>query len=57
MCMVVHTPTTPDGQRELTKRVSSAHAAAVLRHIQGLNLSNKQKLTLIDAVIKAAHKP
>ena len=55
--MVVHAPTTPDGKRELTKRVSSAHAAAVLRHIQGLNLSNKQKLALIDAVIKAAHKP
>ena len=55
--MVVHAPTTPDGKRELTKHVSSAHAAAVLRHIHGLNLSNKQKLALIDAVIKATHKP
>ena len=52
--VIVHYPKTPEGKLELAQRVASVHADAVLRHIQKLNCPSKQKVELIDALIRNA---
>jgi len=56
ICIVVHKPSTPEGQRELMARTATAHADAVSSHLRNLNCSGKQKTALIDAVIQTARQ-
>lgn len=57
ICIVVHKPTTAEGQRELMELAATTHANAVLSHIRNLNCSSRQKLELINAVVKSAKNP
>ena len=50
--LTVYYPKTEEGQTELAKRVSDAHAAAVSQRIKSLRCPTSQKLALLDAVIK-----
>jgi len=52
----VHKPATPEGQRELMARTSTAHFGAVSSHLRNLNCSGKQKAALIDAVIQTVRR-
>lgn len=56
ICIVVHKPTTAEGQHELMELAATTHANAVLSHIRNLNCSSKQKTALIDAVIQTARR-
>ena len=51
--MSFHGPTTEDGKRELAMRAAELHANAVIRRIQALNCSRRQKLALLDAIMEA----
>ena len=54
--VVVHYPTIAKSKCE-AERVASVHADMVSQSIKKLNCSNKQKMQLLDAVIKSAtHK-
>lgn len=50
--LIVHYPTTPEGKEELARRVASVHANAVIYKIKNLKCPTKQKLELLDAVIR-----
>ena len=50
--VIMHFPSTEDGKKELARRVSDVHAAAVIQRIKELNCPTQQKLDLLDAVIK-----
>ena len=52
--VIMHFPSTEDGKKELARRVSDVHAAAVIQRIKELNCPTQQKLDLLDAVIKTA---
>ena len=52
--LIVYYPKTAEGQEELAKRVSDVHASAVIQRIKSLNCPARQKLALLDAVIKIA---
>ena len=54
ICIVVHKPAEPEGQRKPMELTATTHASAVLSHIRNMNCSSKQRLSLIDAVIKSA---
>ena len=54
--VIVHSPRTEEGKRELAKRVAGVHADMVNRYIQKLNCPSEQKVQLLDAVIKTAAK-
>lgn len=51
--VIVHFPTTEEGERELARRVSEVHADFVLGTLNRLNCPAKQKLALLQAVIDA----
>ena len=53
--VIFHFPQTEAGTRELALRAAELHANAVIRRIQDLNCSRRQKLELLDAVIET-HK-
>ena len=53
----MHKPTTAEGQHELMELAATTHANAVLSHIRNLNCSSRQKLELINAVVKSAKNP
>ncbi len=48
-----HWPTTEDGKQELAMRAAELHANAVIRRIQALSCSRRQKLALLDAIMEA----
>ena len=50
--MIVHYPKTEAGKEELARRVATVHAESVIAKINRLNCPTKQKLELLDAVIK-----
>ena len=50
--LIVHYPTTEEGNKELARRVSDVHAAAVNQQLKSLNCPTRQKLELLDAVIE-----
>lgn len=50
--VIVHYPTTEEGWCELRRRVAIVHADAVLSYIQKLNLSDRQRVKLIDKIIE-----
>lgn len=52
--VIMHFPSTENGKKELARRVSDVHAAAVIQRIKELNCPTQQKLDLLDAVIKTA---
>ena len=52
--LIVYHPKTAEGRNLLAKRVSDAHASAVIQRIKSLNCPTSQKLALLDAVIKTA---
>ncbi len=50
MNVIVHYPTTPEGQADLEHRVAKFHAEYVYRRVSQLPCSTEQKLKLIDAI-------
>jgi hypothetical protein len=52
--VIVHYPETEDGKRELANRAAGVHADVVQQTIQKLNCSSKQKMMLLDEIIKKA---
>lgn len=54
--IVVHSPTTTSGKKELSKRVASIHADMVTQKIQTLTCPSKQKTELLEAVINTIKK-
>lgn len=50
--LIVYTPKTVSGARELSERVSEVHAAAVNRRIRELRCPGAQKRALLEAVIQ-----
>lgn len=54
--VIFHFPKTEAGARELALRAAELHADAVIRRIQDLNCSRRQKLELLDAVIETHKK-
>ena len=51
--LIVHSPKTAEGQKELARRAADVHAAAVTQRIHSLDCPTSQKLELLDAVIEA----
>lgn len=54
--LIVHYPTTQEGQEDLARRVAEVHANAVTMRIQQLSCPTSQKQQLLDAVIEDARK-
>ena len=52
--VIVYYPKTEAGKRELAERAACVHADMVNQAIKKLNCPSKQKVQLLDAVIKAA---
>ena len=52
MKVIVYYPKNPKDILVLQKKVAAVHAEAVLRHIDKLPCPKKQKLKLLDAVIR-----
>ena len=52
--IVVHYPTTEEGQRELRRRVAIVRADAMLNSILKLKCSDREKLRLLNAIIRDA---
>ena len=49
--LIVHSPKTVEGKRELARRMSEVHADFVFSRINKLDCLNRQKLDLLQAVI------
>ena len=56
MNIIVHLPTTEQGQQELSNQITKIHANFVNNYIKNLNCSSEDKLYLLNAVIKDAKK-
>lgn len=54
--LIVYYPASEDGKAELAKRVSDIHASAVNRKLKSLRCPEKQKLALLDAVIRTVRE-
>lgn len=54
--IIVHYPSTEEGWRELSRRVASVHADAVMNSISKLNCPMWQKIKLLDAIIEDAKR-
>lgn len=52
--IIMHYPTSDEGQAELAVRVAQVHADAVIGSIKRLKCPDQQKLQLLDAVIDDA---
>ncbi len=52
MEIIVYYPNTEEGQAELSKRIASVHAEHAIRMVDRLTCPTKQKLELVDAVVK-----
>ena len=50
MNIIVHHPTSAQGLTKLTRRVSEAHALAIVSYVQNLNCPTEQKHRLLDAI-------
>lgn len=50
MKVIVHPPTSPEGIRDLQKRVAGVHAEAVLKYIAKLPCPKEQKMQLLNSV-------
>lgn len=50
--VIFYAPKTEAGQKELSHRVASVHADAVISRLQKLTCPTAQKLQLLDAIIK-----
>ena len=50
MKVIVHPPRTPEGLRDLQKRVAVVHAEAVLKYITKLPCPKEQKMQLVASV-------
>lgn len=49
--LTVYYPKTEEGKKELARRVSDVHAAAVTQRLKSLNCPTQQKLSLLESVI------
>ncbi|MFR5527796.1 MAG: hypothetical protein ACLTJG_23210 [[Clostridium] innocuum] len=54
--VIIYSPKTEQGKRELTERVADIHADRVNQYIEKLNCPSDQKVELLDAVIAFAKK-
>jgi len=52
--VIVHYPETEEGKRELADRVAAVHADAVDQSIRDLDCSARQKIQLLEEIIKSA---
>lgn len=50
MKVIVHSPTSPEGIRDLQKRVAGIHAEAVLKYIAKLPCPKEQKIQLVSSI-------
>lgn len=50
--MKVYYPRTKEGQQELTQRAADVHADYINWKLKQLNCPNRQKIELLDSVIK-----
>lgn len=48
--VIVHPPKTPEGLRDLHKRVAAVHAEAVLKYIAKLPCPKEQKMELVASI-------
>ena len=55
MGVIMHYPTTPEKQEELSKKVAAVHAQTVIEKIKSMPCPIEQKAALIDA-IKEVHQ-
>jgi len=54
--VVVHYPQTEEGKQKLAELVAKAHADMINQYIRKLDCPSKQKVKLLDAIIKSAHE-
>ena len=50
--MIVYIPNTEQGQKDLSKKVAESHAHAVFTLIDNMNISQKEKVSLLDQTVK-----
>ena len=55
MGIIMHYPTTPENQEELSKKVAAVHAQTVMEQIKSMPCPVEQKAKLIEA-IKQIHQ-
>jgi hypothetical protein len=48
--VIVHPPRSPEGLRDLQKRVAAVHAEAVLKYITKLSCPKEQKMQLVSSI-------
>ena len=49
----LYLPQTPEGQKELTRRVAGVHADLASAAVRNLSCTSEQKLALVDSIIAA----
>lgn len=49
--VIIYAPNTENGQKELSRRIASIHADAVIARLQKLTCPTTQKLQLLDTII------
>ena len=54
--IIVHYPKTAEAQQELSDRIAGVHADIVHQRIKKLTCPSRQKIQLLDSVIKSASK-
>lgn len=50
--IIIYLPSTNDGKQELARRVATVHADAVDSKLRTLNCPNRQKVQLLQKLIK-----
>ncbi len=50
MKVIVHPPRTPEGLRDLQKKVAIVHAEAVLKYLTKLPCPKEQKIELVSSI-------
>ena len=55
MGVIMHYPTTPESQKELSKKVAAVHAQTVMEQIKSMPCPVEQKTKLVEA-IKRIHQ-
>ena len=54
--VIIHEPETEEESRQLARLTAGLHADMVIEYIQGLSCPARQKLELLDTVIRAAEE-
>lgn len=53
--VIIHLPHSKGGQKELAKRIATAHAQLIHGYISRMDCPSEQKIALLNAIQKSIH--